>query len=281
MREIECKDIAEAVAKLAVEACCILPEDVVESFRAHQAAEPSPVGRNILQQLLDNAGIAKATKTPLCQDTGLAVIFVDVGQEVHIVGGAFEDAVNEGVRRGYVEGYLRKSSVAEPLFERKNTGDNTPAVLHVRIVPGDRLVLRLAPKGAGSENKSVVKMLVPADGIEGVKQVVLDAVKAAGPNSCPPMVVGVGIGGNLELCAELAKRACARDLESANPDPRYAAFEQELLAMINKTGIGPQGLGGRTTAIAVHVEWAATHIASLPVAVNINCHSARHAQAVL
>ena len=281
MRDIDCKDIAEAVAKLAVEACCILPEDVVESFRAHQAAEPSPVGRNILQQLLDNAGIAQATKTPLCQDTGLAVIFADVGQEVHIVGGAFEDAVNEGVRKGYVEGYLRKSSVAEPLFERKNTGDNTPAVLHVRIVPGDRLVLRLAPKGAGSENKSVVKMLVPADGIEGVKQVVLDAVKVAGPNSCPPMVVGVGLGGNLELCAELAKRASARDLESVNPDPRYAAFEQELLDMINKTGIGPQGLGGKTTAIAVHVEWAATHIASLPVAVNINCHSARHAQAVL
>ena len=180
-----------------------------------------------------------------------------------------------------MDGYLRKSSVAEPLFDRKNTGDNTPAVLHVRIVPGDRLTLRLAPKGAGSENKSVVKMLVPADGIEGVKKVVLDAVKVAGPNSCPPMVIGVGLGGNLELCALLAKRACARDLNSVNPDPRYAAFEKELLEMVNKTGIGPQGLGGRTTALAVHVEWAPTHIASLPVAVNINCHAARHAQAVL
>ncbi|MCR5170959.1 MAG: fumarate hydratase [Desulfovibrio sp.] len=281
MREIDCKDIADTVARLSIQACCHLPQNVVESFEAHLRSEPSPVGQNILQQLLDNAGIAASSDTPICQDTGLAVVFADVGQDVHIVGGSFEDAVNAGVRKGYVEGYLRKSSVAEPLFDRKNTGDNTPAVLHVRIVPGDRLVLRLAPKGAGSENKSIVKMLVPADGIEGVKKTVLDAVKTAGPNSCPPMVVGVGLGGNLELCAELAKRACARDLGTANADPRYAAFEQELLEMVNKTGIGPQGLGGRTTAMAVHVEWAATHIASLPVAVNINCHAARHAQAVL
>ena len=208
MRDIDCKDIAEAVAKLAVEACCILPEDVVESFRAHQAAEPSPVGRNILQQLLDNAGIAQATKTPLCQDTGLAVIFADVGQEVHIVGGAFEDAVNEGVRKGYVEGYLRKSSVAEPLFERKNTGDNTPAVLHVRIVPGDRLVLRLAPKGAGSENKSVVKMLVPADGIEGV---VVQTIY-----SDDYMVLSM----ISEEEAEEIIRRCGEDISEASPDVR-------------------------------------------------------------
>lgn len=281
MREILCKDITAAVAALSIQASCHLPADVVESFKEHLKTEPSVVGRNILSQLLENAAIADKVEMPICQDTGLAVIFADIGQDVHITGGNFEDAVNEGVHRGYTEGYLRKSSVAEPLFERKNTGDNTPAVIHTRIVPGDHLTLRLAPKGAGSENKSVVKMLVPADGIEGVKKVVLDAVKIAGPNSCPPMVVGVGIGGNLELCALLAKRACARDLETANPDPRYAAFEEELLNLINKTGIGPQGLGGRTTALKVHVEWAATHIASLPVAVNINCHAARHAQAVL
>ena len=197
------------------------------------------------------------------------------------MGGAFEDAVNEGIRRGYVDGYLRKSCVAEPLFERKNTRDNTPAVIHTRLVPGDTLRLRLAPKGAGSENKSVVKMLVPADGIEGVRKVVLDAVLAAGPNSCPPMVVGVGLGGTMEMAAICAKRAAARDLESHNHDPRYAAFEEELLELINKTGIGPQGLGGLTTALKVHVEWAPTHIASLPVAVNINCHAARHAEVTL
>ena len=202
----------------------------------------------------------------------------DWGGLMTMAGGDFEAAIHEGVRRGYVDGYLRKSCVAEPLFERKNTGDNTPAVIHTRIVPGDGLTLRLAPKGAGSENKSVVKMLVPADGIEGVRKVVLDAVLAAGPNSCPPMVVGVGLGGTMEVAALCAKRAAARDLESRNPDPRYAAFEDELLELINRTGIGPQGLGGETTALKVHVEWAPTHIASLPVAVNINCHAARHAE---
>ncbi len=281
MREISCGEITDAVAGLCVKACCHLPSNLVASLERHLESEPSAVGRNILQQLLDNAEIAGSEEVPVCQDTGLAVVFADVGQDVHISGGDFAAAVNEGVRRGYTEGFLRKSSVTEPLFERKNPGDNTPAVLHVRIVPGDRLALTVAPKGAGSENKSVVKMLVPADGIAGVKKTVLDAVMAAGPNSCPPMVVGVGIGGNLEFCAELAKRACARDIDTENADPRYAAFERELLELINKTGIGPQGLGGRTTALKVHVEWAPTHIASLPVAVNINCHAARHAQAVL
>lgn len=281
MKEIHVTAITEAVAGLAVEACCRLPEDMVEAMRAARAQEPSPVGRNILDQLLENAAIAARETMPICQDTGLAVVFAEVGQDVRIVGGGFEDAVNEGVRRGYVDGYLRKSCVAEPLFERRNTRDNTPAVLHTRIVPGDHLRLRLAPKGAGSENKSVLKMLVPADGIEGVRRVVLDAVLAAGPNSCPPLVVGVGLGGTMEVAAICAKKAAARDLESANPDPRYAAFERELLEMINKTGIGPQGLGGLTTALKVHVEWAPTHIASLPVAVNINCHAARHAEVVL
>ena len=281
MKEISVEDIARAVAELAVKACCRLPQDMVDGMRKAHQAEPSPVGKNILEQLLENAAIAANDGIPICQDTGLAVIFADVGQDVRIVGGAFEDAINEGVRRGYVDGYLRKSCVAEPLFDRKNTRDNTPAVIHTRLVPGDSLRLRLAPKGAGSENKSVVKMLVPADGIEGVRKVVLDAVLAAGPNSCPPMVVGVGLGGTMEMAAICAKRAAARDLESRNHDPRYAAFEGELLELINKTGIGPQGLGGLTTALKVHVEWTATHIASLPVAVNINCHAARHAEVTL
>ena len=281
MKEIHCNDIAQAVARLAIDACYRLPADMVEAMRKSREVEPSPVGRTILDQLLENAGIAAEGQIPLCQDTGITVVFAEIGQDVHIVGGAFEDAVNEGVRRGYTDGYLRKSCVFEPLFERKNTGDNTPAVLHSRLVPGDRLRLRLAPKGAGSENKSVLKMLVPADGIDGVRKVVLDAVLAAGPNSCPPLVVGVGIGGTMELAALCAKRAAARDLESHNADARYAAFEDELLDMVNRTGVGPQGLGGVTTALKVHVEWAPTHIASLPVAVNINCHAARHAEIVL
>lgn len=281
MKEIHVADISAAVARLCVDACCLLPGDVCSALRARREEEPSPVGRDILEQLIRNAAIAAEERVPLCQDTGLAVVFADVGQDMRIVGGGFAEAVDEGVRRGYVDGYLRKSCVAEPLFERRNTGDNTPAVLHVRLVPGDSLRLRLAPKGAGSENKSVVRMLTPADGIEGVRGVVLDAVLAAGPNACPPMVVGVGLGGTMELAALCAKRAAVRDLCSRNADPRYAAFEDELLDMINRTGIGPQGLGGRTTALKVHVEWVPAHIASLPVAVNINCHAARHAEVVL
>lgn len=278
MREIQAQDISKAVAELCIKACCNLPKDVKKAFEIAKNNEPSPVGCDILSQLIENAEIADNENVPICQDTGLAVVFADVGQDVHIVGGDFEQAIHEGVKRGYVDGYLRKSSVAEPLFDRKNTGDNTPAVIHTRIVKGENIVLRLAPKGAGSENKSVVKMLVPADGIEGVRKVVLDTVLAAGPNSCPPMVVGVGLGGTMEVAAICAKRAAARDIESSNPDPRYAKLEQELLEMINKTGIGPQGLGGITTALKVNVEWAPTHIASLPVAVNTNCHAARHAE---
>ncbi|MBD5641511.1 MAG: fumarate hydratase [Desulfovibrio sp.] len=281
MREISAGEITRAVAKLAVEACCQLPGEMKEALEKARKAEPSPVGREVLSQLVKNAEIAASETVPICQDTGLAVVFADVGQDVHIVGGDFEEAINRGIHDGYVDGYLRKSSVAEPLFERKNTTDNTPAIIHTRIVPGDHIRLRLAPKGAGSENKSVLKMLVPADGIEGVRKVVLDAIRAAGPNSCPPMVVGVGLGGNMEKACLCAKKAAARDIGTRNEDERYAAFEQELLEMINKTGIGPQGLGGENTAVAVHVEWAPTHIASLPVAVNINCHAARHAEAVL
>lgn len=281
MREISAGEISNAVARLAVEACCQLPKEMKAAIDKAKEKEASPVGREILSQLARNAEIAASDEVPICQDTGLAVVFADVGQEVHIVDGDFEEAINKGIHDGYVHGFLRKSSVAEPLFERKNTADNTPAIIHTRIVPGDRIRLRLAPKGAGSENKSVLKMLVPADGIEGVRKVVLDAVKAAGPNSCPPMVVGVGIGGNMEKACLCAKKAAARDIGSRNEDERYAEFEDELLELINMTGIGPQGLGGETTAVAVHVEWAPTHIASLPVAVNINCHAARHAEAVL
>ncbi len=281
MRQIQVEEISSAVAKLAIKACCQLPQDVYAAFQNAKENEQSMVGKNILDQLIANADIAATENIPICQDTGLAVVFVDLGQDVHVVGGDFEQAIHEGIRRGYMDGFLRKSCVEEPLFERKNTKDNTPGIIHIRIVPGEQLRIRLAPKGAGSENKSVVKMLVPADGIEGVKQVVLDAVKLAGPNSCPPMVVGVGIGGNLEMAAICAKRAAARDIETHNADPRYAIFEQELLEMVNKTGIGPQGLGGITTVLRVHVEWYPTHIASLPVAVNINCNAARHAEIIL
>jgi len=281
MREIQVKTISDTVSELAVKACCVLPKDVYDCFKKNLGTEPSPVGRDVLGQLLENADIAKNGNDPICQDTGLAIIFMDIGQDVHIVGGDLETAVNEGVRKGYVDGYLRKSSVAEPLYERKNTKDNTPAILHVRIVPGDKIHIRLAPKGAGSENKGMLRMLVPADGIAGVKKAVLDTVVAAGPNACPPMVVGVGIGGTMEMACLCAKRACARDIDTSNHDPRYAELEKELLEMINKTGIGPAGLGGVTTAIKVNVEWCATHIASLPVAVNINCHAARHADATL
>lgn len=281
MKEIHVDRITEAVAKLAIQACCVLPDDMYKAFQDAKKSEPSSVGRSVLDQLLKNADIARDEVMPICQDTGLAVVFADLGQDVHIVGGNFEDAIHAGVHKGYVDGYLRKSCVAEPLYERKNTGDNTPAIIHTRIVPGENLTLRLAPKGAGSENKSALKMLVPADGMAGVRKFILDTVLTAGPNACPPMVVGVGIGGNMEVAAICAKRAAARDLNSHNADPRYAKLEEELLDMINKTGVGPQGLGGVTTALAVHVEWAPTHIASLPVAVNINCHAARHAQVVL
>ena len=281
MRELHVARITDAVAKLCVEACCLLPQDMLATMRDRVVSEPSPAGKDVLHQLIENAELAAANTDPICQDTGLAVIFAEVGQDLHIVGGSFEDAINQGVAKGYTEGFLRKSSVAEPLFERKNTGNNTPAILHVRLVPGDELHLCLAPKGAGSENKSALKMLVPADGIEGVKKFVLDVVRSAGSSPCPPMVVGVGLGGTMEMAALCAKRAAARSVDSHNPDPRYAAFEDELCTLINKLGIGPQGLGGRTTAFKVNVEYCATHIASLPVAVNINCHAARHAHVVL
>lgn len=251
------------------------------AFEKARENETSPIGKDILGKLLQNADLAAKEVAPICQDTGMTVVFVELGQDVHIEGGYLEDAINAGVADGYVGGYLRKSVVAEPLFERKNTTNNTPAVINTRIVPGDKLKIKVAPKGFGSENKSVLKMLVPADGIEGVKKVFLEAVKYAGPNACPPMVVGVGIGGTMDKAALLAKQAAVRSIDSRNPDERYAKLEDELLEMARATGVGPQGLGGINTAVKVNVEWYPTHIAGLPVAVNINCHAARHADAEL
>ena len=279
MREIDAGRITETVARLCVEANRELPEDIAKALEASQAQEPWPPARGLLGILRQNAAIARETAMPVCQDTGMAVVFADVGQEAHICGD-FEEAVHEGVRRGYTEGYLRKSVVADP-FDRKNTGDNTPAVIHTRLVPGDRVTLTVAPKGFGSENMSRLKMLVPAQGEAGVREFLLETVRMAGANPCPPMVIGMGIGGDFEMAAELAKRALLVPLDKRNPNPRYAALEEDWLAEINRTGIGPQGLGGRTTCLGLHILTMATHIAGLPAAVNISCHVTRHRTAVL
>lgn len=281
MRTVNVKDIKETVAKLCKQACYVVTPDLKAAFTKAQTTESSSLGKDILGKILQNAKLAEEGIAPICQDTGMTVVFVEIGQDVHIEGGYIEDAINEGVAKGYTEGYLRKSVVAEPLFERKNTTNNTPAVIHTRIVPGDKLKIKVAPKGFGSENKSILKMLVPADGIEGVKKVFLEAVKYAGPNACPPMTIGVGIGGTMDKTALLAKQAAVRPVDSKNADARYAKLEDELLELASKTGVGPQGLGGDTTAIKVNVEWYPTHIAGLPVAININCHAARHADAEL
>ena len=281
MRTISAQTISDAVAKLAIDANYYLSDDVYNALLAGQTTEESPLGKEIIGQILHNACIARGEQKPMCQDTGLAVIFVQLGQEAQVTGGTLEDAINAGVAKGYKEGYLRKSAVAEPLFNRKNTGDNTPAIIHIESVPGDHIHILLAPKGAGSENKSDLKMLVPADGVAGVKKFVLDTIISAGSNPCPPIVVGVGIGGTMEKAAYLAKKALIRPLTERNAHPDYAQLEAELLELINKTGIGPQGLGGIVTALAVNIEWFPTHIASLPVAVNINCHATRHAEVTL
>ncbi len=280
MRELDVREITAAVRRLAVEANTDLPSDVIEAFRRFREAEKSPNGRDVLEQLLENARIAREDRLPLCQDTGFAVVFVDLGQEVHLTGGDLYAAVDEGVRQGYREGYLRKSIVADPL-RRTNTGDNTPAVVHLRMVPGDRVRITFAPKGGGSENMSGIAMLKPADGVEGVKRFVIDRVREAGPNPCPPTIVGVGIGGTFEVAALLAKRAALRPVGDRSPDPFYAALEEELLAEVNRLGIGPAGMGGTTTSLDVHIETYPCHIASLPVAVNIQCHSARHKEVEL
>lgn len=272
--------IVKEVTRLCKEANFDLGQDVLDAIKKGIDQEQSATGKDILQQLLDNAEIAKNELVPMCQDTGFAVIFLELGQDVHIQGGSLEDAINEGVRRGYTEGYLRKSIVGHPL-ERVNTGDNTPSVIHTRIVPGDKLKITVAPKGGGSENMSAFTVLKPAQGVEGIKDFVVQAVKNAGPNPCPPIIVGVGIGGTFEKAALIAKESLLRPVGQASQDPFAANLEKELLELVNKTGIGPQGLGGKTTALAVHVNVYPAHIASLPVAVNLNCHSARHKEVVL
>lgn len=280
MRDINVETITEAVCGLCIDANHKLSPDMERALSDAGEKEKSSLGRQILGQLQENLKIAGEDMIPICQDTGMAVFFVRVGQEVHITGGSLTDAINEGVRRGYTEGYLRKSVVSDPLI-RKNTGDNTPAVIHYDIVPGDKVEITIAPKGFGSENMSRVFMLKPADGEEGVKNAILQAVKDAGPNACPPMVVGVGIGGTFEKCAEMAKEALMRKTGEHSDIPYVAAMEEELLGRINSTGIGPGGLGGTVTALAVNINTYPTHIAGLPVAVNICCHVNRHASAVL
>ena len=279
MREIKGEAISQAVARLCMSANRNLPEDVRACITRSREQEPWEPARGILDRIVENYEIAEEEQLPICQDTGVACVFLDVGQEVHIQGD-LEQAVHEGVRRGYLEAGLRCSVVADPL-RRVNTKDSTPAIVYTRLVPGDRLKITVAPKGAGSENMSRIAMLRPSDGAQGVKDFVVKTVEEAGPNPCPPIVVGVGIGGCFDRSAELAKRALLRPAGEPNPDPFYAAMERELLDRINALGIGPQGLGGRTTALAVHIEVAAVHMASLPVAVNINCHVTRHESEVL
>ena len=279
MREIAAERITEVVARLCVDANCHLPEDMKERIRLSLSREDWPQGREILNRIIQNFEIADRENRPICQDTGMACVFLKIGQDVHIVGDLTE-AVNEGVRRGYGDGYLRKSVVADPI-NRVNTGDNTPAILYTELVPGDSIEITVAPKGFGSENMSRIKMLRPSDGVQGVVDFVLQAVEEAGPNPCPPIVVGVGIGGTFEKCAYLAKKALLRSVDVPNENPYYAALEQELLEKINALGIGPQGFGGKTTALAVNIETFPTHIAGLPAAVNINCHVTRHKTEVL
>ncbi len=280
MREVHVDRMVKTVADLCIAANYELGEDVIESFKRFREKEESPTARAILDQLIENAAIAREGLFPMCQDTGFAVLFVEIGQEVRIVGGDLWAALNEGVRKGYGEGYLRKSIVADPL-RRVNTKDNTPPVVWTEVVPGDKVTITVAPKGGGSENMSEVRMLRPADGAEGVKNFVVERVSRSGGNPCPPVVVGVGIGGTFDKCAWLAKKALLRPLGQRHPDPFYADMELELLERINKLGIGPQGLGGRTTALDVHVEVYPCHIASLPAAVNMQCHAARHKTAVI
>jgi len=281
MREVDVKDVKEAVKRLCMEANYNLPSDVLSAFREGEKREASEIGRSVLKILQENARIASAEKLPYCQDTGFAVVFLEVGQDVVFKGGDIEKAINEGVSEGYTEGFLRKSIVSDPLFERKNTRDNTPAVIHYRIVPGDRVKISFAAKGGGSENMSALAMLKPADGVEGVKEFVIKTVSNAGPNPCPPITVGVGIGGTFEKVAFLAKKALLRPIGDRNPDERYAKLELELLEEINRLGIGPSGFGGKVTALDVKIEWFPCHIASLPVAVNIQCHASRHREVII
>ena len=279
MREIQAELLTNTVAQMCIRANYDLPRDVLRQLQSAQAAEPWPAAQEILRQILENAELAAANAQPICQDTGMACVFVELGHDVHI-DGDLTTAVNEGVRRGYEKAYLRKSITADPL-QRVNTGDNTPAFLTVHLVPGDGCQITVAPKGAGSENMSRLTMLKPADGVQGVKDFVLDTVKQAGANPCPPIILGIGIGGSFDHCAALAKQALLRPLDVPNPDPYYAALEKELLDAINATGFGPQGFGGATTCLGVAIEQKPTHVACLPVAVNISCHVTRRASCTL
>ncbi len=281
MRNIQASRITQTVADLFKECNYVIGSDVKHALETALQQEPSPQGQNTLKQILTNNCIAAEERVAICQDTGFAVVFADIGQDVHIEGGDYEEAVQQGVRDAYLQGYLRKSIVSDPLFDRVNTKDNTPAVIHTRLVPGERITLTAVAKGFGSENMSALKMLVPADGIEGVKRFVLDTVKKAGPNPCPPIILGIGIGGSFEYAAVMAKKATALPVDHHNHDPRYQQLEDDLLSAINATGIGPGGMGGRSTALKVHILEAPTHIAGLPVAINICCHAARHASATI
>ncbi len=279
MREINVSEVVKTVSRLCVDANYNLGADMVRALDQALAIEESPTGKDAIEQLKENAAIAKRDQVPICQDTGLAVVFVEIGQDLRVVGGNLDEAINEGVRQGYLEGYLRKSA-CHP-FTRANTGDNTPAIIHYRLVDGDTLKITVAPKGGGSENMSKVVMLKPADGVAGIKEHVVEWVRQAGGNPCPPTIVGVGIGGNFERSAMLAKEALLREVGSVNPDSELQSLEDELLEAVNNLGVGPQGLGGRVTSFAVHVKMLPCHIASLPLAINIQCHAARHKEALL
>ncbi len=280
MREISCKEITEAVAGLCISANINIGKDIEKAFKDGISLEKDELSKDVLQKLLDNAEIAEKDNIPICQDTGMAVIFAEIGQDVHITGGSFYDAINAGVKQGYEKGFLRKSVVGDPI-ERVNTKDNTPAVIHVSITQGDKIKITVSPKGFGSENMSRLVMLKPSAGLEGVKKFIIETVKLAGPNPCPPIIVGVGIGGTMEKCALIAKEALLRDVGTKNTSEYYNNLEQELLEEINKLNIGPAGFGGRLTAMAVHINAYPTHIAGLPVAVNIGCHVTRHKTVIL
>lgn len=280
MREIQAQQITDVVEKLCIEANQYLPKDVQGAIRRCRACEDWEIAQGVLDKIITNFEIAEQESVPICQDTGMACVFLEIGQDVHIAGGDLSEAVDEGVRRGYDKGYLRKSVVKDPV-RRGNTGDNTPAMLYTEIVPGEQIKVTVGPKGFGSENMSAIRMFKPSAGIEGIKDFILETVETAGPNPCPPMVVGVGIGGTFDKCALLAKKALMRSTDERNPDPYYADLEAEMLEKINKLGIGPQGFGGKTTALALNIETLPTHIAGMPCAVNINCHVTRHKTEVI
>lgn len=280
MREIDVQRITDAVERMCISSNLHLPEDIRKALERARMQEDGPIAQTILDRIIENYQLAESDEIPICQDTGMACIFLEIGQEVHFTGGSLYDALNEGVRRGYTRGYLRKSVELDPV-RRGNTGDNTPALITADIVPGDQVRLTVAPKGFGSENMSALKMLKPSEGLEGIKRFILDTVEHAGPNPCPPVVVGVGIGGNFDHVARLAKKALLRPVDSRNPDPFYASLEEEMLEKINALGIGPQGFGGRTTALGVNIEYLPTHIAGMPCAVNISCHVTRHETEVI